>query len=44
MEWCWSGAVEKVGAEVGVASTARAIKQMPSMNSLVERCGKAVGW
>ena len=42
MEGCWSGAVEKAGAEVEV--TARAIRQMPSVKSLVGRCGKAVGW
>ena len=32
----------KAAAEVEV--TARAIRQMPSVKSLVERCGKAVGW
>jgi hypothetical protein len=42
MEGCWSGAVEKAGAEMEVS--ARAIRQMPSVKSLVERCGKAVGW
>ena len=42
MEGCWSGAVAKAAAEVEV--TARAIRQMPSVKSLVERCGKAVGW
>ena len=34
--------MEKAGAEVEV--TARAIRQMPSVKSLVEGCGKAVGW
>ena len=42
MEGCWSGAMQKAGAEVEV--TARAIRQMPSVRSLVEMCGKAVGW
>ena len=42
MEGCLSGAVAKAAAEVEV--TARAIRQMPSVKSLVERCGKAVGW
>jgi hypothetical protein len=42
MEGCWSGAVAKAAAEVEV--TARAIRQMPSVKSLVERCGKAMGW
>ena len=42
MEGCWAGAAEKAGAEVEV--TARAIRQMPSVKSLVERLGKAVGW
>ena len=34
--------MKKAGAEV--EATARAIKQMPSVKVLVERCGKAVGW
>jgi hypothetical protein len=34
--------MKKAGAEVEV--TARAIRQMPSVKSLVEMCGKAVGW
>ena len=38
----WSRAAVKAKAEVEV--TARAIRQMPSVKSLVERCGKAVGW
>ena len=42
MEGYWSGAADKVSAEVEV--TARAIRQMPSVKSLVERCGEAVGW
>ena len=42
MEGCRSGAVAKTGAQVEV--TARAIRQMSSMESLVEMCGKAVGW
>ena len=42
MEGYWSGAVKRAGAEV--EATARAIKQMPSAESLVGRCGKAVGW
>ena len=42
MEGYWGGAVEKAAAEAEV--TARAIRQMPSIKSLVERCGKAVGW
>ena len=42
MEGCWSGAMKKAGAEVEV--TARAIRQMPSVKSLVEMCGKGVGW
>ena len=37
MKGCWSGAVEKAGAELEV--TARAIRQMPSVKSLVEGCG-----
>ena len=37
MEGCWSGAMKKAGAEVEV--TARAIRQMPSVKSLVEMCG-----
>jgi hypothetical protein len=42
MEGYWKGAAEKAKAEVEV--TARAIRQMPAVKSLVERCGKAVGW
>ena len=42
MEGCWSGDVEKAGAEVEV--TARVIRQMPAVKPLVEMCGKAVGW
>ena len=42
MEGYWSGATDKASAEVEVI--ARAIRQMPSVKSLVERCGKAVGW
>ena len=42
MKGCWSGVVAKAATEVEV--TARAIRQMPSMKSLVERCGKAMGW
>ena len=42
IEWCWSGDVEKAGAEV--EATARAIRQMPSVKPLVEMCNKAVGW
>ena len=42
IEGHWGGGVEKAGAEVEV--TARVIRQMPSVKSLVERCGKAVGW
>ena len=42
MEGYWKGAAEKASAEVEV--TARAIRQMPAVKSLVERCGKAVGW
>ena len=41
MEGYWRGATEKAKAEVEV--TARAIRQMPAVKSLVERCGKAVG-
>ena len=37
----WKGAAEKARAEVEV--TARAIRQMPGVKSLVERCGKAMG-
>ena len=36
------GAVGKACAEVEVA--ARATRQMPSVESLVERCGKSAGW
>ena len=42
MEGCWSGAVEKAGAEVEV--TARAIRQMLAVKPLVEMCSTAVGW
>ena len=42
MEGYWKGAAEKASAEVEV--TARAIRQMPAVKSLAERCGKAVGW
>ena len=38
----WSGTEAKAGAEVEV--TARAIRQMPSVKSLVEGYGKAVWW
>lgn len=41
MEGYWKGAVEKAQAKVEV--TARAIRQMPSVKSLVDRCGKVVG-
>ena len=37
-----SGDVEKAGDEVEVS--ARAIRQMPSVKSTVERCGKTVEW
>ena len=42
MEGYLEGAAEKASAEVEV--TARTIRQMPAVKSLVERCGKAVGW
>ena len=41
MEGYWSGAVKKPGAEVEV--TTRAIKQMPSVKSLVRLGGVARG-
>ena len=42
MEGYWKVAAEEASAEVEV--TARAIRQMPAVKPLVERCGKAVGW
>ena len=38
----WQGALNMAADEVAI--TARAISQMPPVKSLVERCGKAVGW
>ena len=40
MEW----SCEESWCRGGMEVTARAIKQMPSVKSLVGRCGKAVGW
>ena len=42
MEGYWKGALEKAEAEVEV--TARAIRLLPTVRALVERCGTAVGW
>ena len=42
MEGYWKGASKKASVEVEV--TARAIRQMLAVKSLVERCGRAVGW
>ena len=38
MKGYWSGAVQKVGAEVEVTASLRAIRQMPSVKSRVEWC------
>ena len=42
MEAYWKDATEKARVEAKV--TARAIMQMPAVNSLAEGCGKAVRW